>query len=59
MGILSKIDYLSDLGVDAIWITPFYKSPNHDEGYDIQDYKKIQEKYGDMATIEKIIQKCK
>ena len=40
-GIISKIDYLADLGVDAIWFSPLYASPNADYGYDISDYKAI------------------
>lgn len=54
-GILEKLDYLKDLGVDAVWITPFYESPLVDEGYDISDYKKILEKYGNMKIVEEII----
>ena len=40
-GIISKLDYLKDLGIDLIWLCPMYKSPNHDNGYDISDYKDI------------------
>lgn len=40
-GILDKIDHLKELGVDAVWITPFYNSPLIDEGYDISDYKNV------------------
>ena len=54
-GIYEKIDHLSNLGVDAVWITPFYDSPLKDEGYDIKNYKKILEKYGNMELVEKMI----
>lgn len=43
-GIISKLDYLKDLGVDALWVCPFYDSPNADNGYDIRDYKKNHER---------------
>ena len=42
-GILEQLDYLNNLGVDAIWLSPIYDSPNDDNGYDIRDYKKIME----------------
>lgn len=42
-GIISKLDYLRNLGVDVIWLSPFYASPNADNGYDISDYQKIME----------------
>lgn len=38
-GILDKLDYVKSIGVDAVWISPFYKSPNKDQGYDIADYR--------------------
>lgn len=40
-GILSKLDYVKSIGVDAVWISPFYRSPNKDQGYDISDYRKL------------------
>ena len=45
-GIASRLDYLHDLGIDAIWITPIYPSPGVDNGYDIADYTAIDPKYG-------------
>src|SRR5579859_8251864 len=47
-GIASRLDYLKDLGVDAIWITPMYPSPGVDYGYDIADYTAIDPEYGTM-----------
>jgi len=53
-GITSKLDYLKDLGVDAIWITPCYPSPQVDFGYDISDYCAIDPRYGTLADFEKL-----
>ncbi|WP_245180843.1 glycoside hydrolase family 13 protein [Haloarcula amylovorans] len=47
-GVIEKVNYLDDLGVDAIWLCPVYKSPQADNGYDISDYRAIHEAYGDM-----------
>ena len=47
-GVLSKLDYIKSLGVDAIWFSPLYKSPQKDYGYDIADYRSIQPEYGTM-----------
>ncbi len=47
-GIISKLDYLKNLGIDVIWICPMYKSPNDDNGYDISDYKDIMNDFGNM-----------
>ena len=51
-GITSRLDYLKELGVDAIWITPMYPSPQVDFGYDIADYEKIDPQYGTMADFD-------
>jgi len=45
-GVIKKLDYLKDLGIDLIWMSPIYKSPNDDNGYDISDYKDILEEFG-------------
>ena len=45
-GITEKLDYLCELGINAIWISPCYKSPNYDNGYDISDYRDIMEDFG-------------
>ncbi|CAN6674904.1 oligo-1,6-glucosidase Ima1p [Trichomonascus vanleenenianus] len=51
-GIISKLDYLRDLGVDVLWISPHYKSPQVDMGYDISDYQQIHEPYGSTQDID-------
>ena len=56
-GVISKIDYLKKLGVNAVWLTPFFKSPNVDNGYDISDYKDIDEKIGTIAQVEEMIKR--
>ena len=53
--ITNTLDYLRDLGVGAIWITPFYPSPMVDNGYDISDYTGIDEQYGSMKDFEELI----
>jgi alpha-glucosidase len=58
-GITSRLDYLKDLGIDAIWITPFYPSPQVDYGYDISDYTAIDPDYGTMADFERLVQEAK
>ncbi len=54
-GIISKIDYIKKLGVNAVWLTPFFKSPNVDNGYDISDYKDVQSEIGTLKEVEKMI----
>jgi trehalose-6-phosphate hydrolase len=54
-GIIEKLDYLKELGVDVLWLTPIYKSPQRDNGYDISDYYNIQEEYGTMADFDKLL----
>ena len=54
-GIISKLDYLKSLGVDALWLSPVYDSPNDDNGYDIRDYYKIMEEYGTMEDMDSLI----
>ena len=51
-GIIEHLDYLQGLGVDAIWMTPFYPSPQVDFGYDISDYGAIDPQYGTMADFD-------
>lgn len=53
-GIISRLDYLKELGVDGIWITPMYVSPQYDNGYDIADYRNIDPLYGTMADFEQL-----
>jgi oligo-1,6-glucosidase len=54
-GIISKLDYLKELGVDAVWLSPVYKSPNDDNGYDISDYRNIMDEFGTMSDWEEMI----
>lgn len=58
-GVIGKLDYLADLGVDIIWLSPVYKSPQKDNGYDISDYEAINPHYGTMADMEKLIAEAK
>ncbi|WP_453992867.1 glycoside hydrolase family 13 protein [Bacillus nitroreducens] len=55
-GIISKLDYLHDLGIDVIWICPVYKSPNDDNGYDISDYQDIMADFGTMADFDELLE---
>ncbi len=57
-GIIEKLDYLKNLGVDVLWLTPIYQSPQRDNGYDISDYHKIQEEYGTMEDFEKLLEEA-
>src|SRR6202008_3095279 len=58
-GITSKLGYLHDLGVDAIWITPCYPSPQVDFGYDVADYENIDPMYGTLADFDRMQQETK
>ena len=57
-GIIEKLDYLSSLGVDLLWLTPMYVSPQRDNGYDIEDYYNIDPKYGTMSDFEKLLKEA-
>ncbi|WP_051685109.1 alpha-glucosidase [Clostridium sp. KNHs205] len=54
-GIISKLDYIKDLGIDAIWLSPIYDSPNDDNGYDIRDYQKVMAEFGTMEDFEELL----
>ncbi len=54
-GICSKLDYLQELGVDAIWLSPIYDSPNDDNGYDIRDYYAIMKEFGSMEDFDRLL----
>jgi oligo-1,6-glucosidase len=56
-GIISKLDYLKELGIDVIWLSPVYQSPNDDNGYDISDYRAIMDEFGTMADWENLLAK--
>ncbi|MBO0482678.1 glycoside hydrolase family 13 protein [Candidatus Enterococcus courvalinii] len=54
-GVISRLDYLELLGIDAIWLSPVYQSPNDDNGYDISNYEEIMSEFGTMADMEELI----
>ncbi|MGM9952908.1 MAG: alpha-glucosidase [Intestinibaculum porci] len=57
-GIISRLDYLENLGVDVIWLSPVYASPNEDNGYDISDYYAIMSDFGTMRDFDELLQKA-
>ncbi|WEM45889.1 alpha-glucosidase (plasmid) [Photobacterium sp. DA100] len=58
-GIISKLDYLQNLGIDVIWLSPVYQSPMDDNGYDISDYCNIADEFGTMADMQKLLEEAK
>lgn len=58
-GIINKLDYLKDLGIDILWLTPFYKSPMEDNGYDVADYLTINNLFGTNEDMYELIDECK
>jgi oligo-1,6-glucosidase len=58
VGIISKLDYLKWLGVDVLWLSPIYKSPNDDNGYDISDYRDIMTEFGTMADFDRLLKQA-
>jgi oligo-1,6-glucosidase len=58
-GITSQLDYVKSLGVDVIWLSPMYDSPNADNGYDIRDYRKIMTEFGTMADFDELLKAVK
>ncbi|MEE1294275.1 MAG: alpha,alpha-phosphotrehalase [Bifidobacterium merycicum] len=54
-GVIEKLDYIRDLGVDCVWLTPFFVSPQYDNGYDVADYYNIDPRYGTMGDVERLI----
>ena len=58
-GIISKLDYLKELGIDIVWLSPIYKSPFVDQGYDISDYYKIAEEFGTMEEFDELLEEAK
>ncbi|MCH4160738.1 MAG: alpha-glucosidase [Bifidobacterium sp.] len=57
-GIIQRLPYIKQLGVDVIWLNPVYKSPDRDNGYDISDYRAIQPRFGDMKTFDTLLEKA-
>ncbi len=58
-GIISRLDYLEELGIDAVWISPMYCSPQDDNGYDISDYQDIDPMFGNLSDMEELIREAK
>lgn len=58
-GVIGKLDYLKELGIDIIWLSPIYQSPFVDQGYDISDYYKIDERFGTMEDFDELLQEAK
>ncbi|MGO2038538.1 MAG: glycoside hydrolase family 13 protein [Staphylococcus equorum] len=54
-GVIEKLDYIQDLGIDIIWLSPMYKSPNDDNGYDISDYQDIMDEFGTMEDFDQLL----
>ena len=57
-GIISKLDYIKNLGATAIWFSPLYSSPDYDYGYDISDYRNIDAKFGNMQSFDTLLDEC-
>ena len=58
-GVISKLDYLTDLGIDAIWLSPVFRSPQDDNGYDVSDYRDIDPLFGTLADMDRLIAEAK
>ena len=58
-GIISKLDYIKNLGIDAVWFSPLYVSPCKDYGYDVADYKAIDPKFGTMEDFDRLMEECR
>ena len=58
-GIIQRLDYLKELGIDAIWLSPVCKSPQDDNGYDISDYQDIDPMFGSLDDMEELIKEAK
>jgi len=58
-GLISRLEYLADLGVDAIWLTPFYPSPLHDGGYDVSDYMDVDPRLGTLQDFDELVKAAK
>lgn len=57
-GIILKLDYIKLLGIDTLWISPHFDSPNNDNGYDIRDYKKVMKEFGSMEDFDLLLESC-
>ena len=54
-GVTQKLDYLQDLGIDVVWLSPHFDSPNADNGYDIRDYRTVMAEFGTMADFDEML----
>ena len=57
-GIIQRLDYLADLGIDAMWLSPVYRSPQDDNGYDISDYQDIDPMFGTLEDMDELIREA-
>ena len=57
-GIIGKLDYIKRLGIDVIWLSPIYQSPNDDNGYDISDYRAIMQDFGTMDDFQELLEEA-
>lgn len=57
-GITARLDYLAWLGVDIVWLTPIYPSPDHDHGYDVADYRNVRSEHGTIADVEALVERA-
>ena len=57
-GVISRLDYLKELGIDYIWLTPFFSSPLNDNGYDVADYRAVDPVFGTMKDVEELIREA-
>src|SRR5205807_4539416 len=57
-GLIKRLDYLAEVGINAVWLLPFYPSPRRDDGYDIADYRGVQPEYGDVADVRSFIREA-
>src|SRR6476620_10918497 len=57
-GITARLPHLADLGVDAVWLSPFYTSPQHDAGYDVADYRDVDERFGTLADFDALVERA-
>ncbi|MEM9772160.1 MAG: alpha-amylase family glycosyl hydrolase, partial [Cyanobacteria bacterium P01_D01_bin.73] len=57
-GVRQRLDYFQELGIDALWITPFYESPGIDNGYDVSNHTAIDAKYGTMSDFEALVKEA-
>ncbi|MEM5775921.1 MAG: alpha-amylase family glycosyl hydrolase, partial [Anaerolineaceae bacterium] len=57
-GITRKLDYLANLGVDAVWLSPIYPSPDADFGYDVSDYRAVDPRYGTLEDFDTLVQEA-